>query len=816
MSGDQALQVFRSHSKAMTSYAALLPGIKNTAPSWRHCLKGKCLLAVLFSFHTLTAYAEPPLVGNPIHIQVETSRPAISPPVISDPIHLVVEANRPEPQPPKISNPIHLVVEASRSESQPPQIGIPIRLVVEASRPAPQPPQIGNPIHVVVEASRPSSSPPEIGNPIHIVVEATRPSPPPPQISEPIHVAVITARPSDPASKKLDRAKAALKTCDINAIRAARDDLASIKTNSQEADMLVFNLEQEIKADDAITKSKKAAYEGDLDAADEHLKAANATTCGARKTDVTQQQDKTDQLRKTRDRADEILASCDQDAAEKLLSKLKKQADPSLLDTVASLDRVIMAVTALAKAQDAYLDGDLEAAESYLNDAAKSQCKDNNAMIAKGREKISRLRDILKQIKEAMTSCNLGSARSMLNKIKGTKHILLNEASASLDRIISAHMKSQSSKKAFFDGDLDSATNHLDSALAELNHFDSGACPNLRGKIKGRHQKITRLRTALGRADAAIRACQRPAMQTIMSKLSKHNHVLTRDKVAQLKTALRNCAAKQQKPTTHAEARRSCAARYGEGVTARRRSNGTFSCNCGKGYLKNSSGKGCISREKVVANGKRYCARQIERGILKQAKADGEYKCGCPSKLHYNKWRDICMTWKEVVAEGKQACGSKGQLLGHIKKYDDYICCPSGMPYYKKSNNTCYAKKPKTRSVRKPQEGPRKADKVIKDLTEIIKRRDRKRNSGGTTGPRTSGGSSGGSTLCKRLTQALQKNGNHSISLSRGYSGQKSSACALYRLSREQQNIIRKMKNARCQGTRSIPQMRIPHNPNCR
>ncbi|MCU7837446.1 MAG: hypothetical protein KZQ83_19670 [gamma proteobacterium symbiont of Taylorina sp.] len=353
-----------------------------------------------------------------------------------------------------------------------------------------------------------------------------------------------------------------------------------------------------------------------------------------------------------------------------------------------------------------------------------------------------------------------------------------------------------SSKDAYFKGKLLQSKSYLRQA-------EKSKCSDIISRVSARQNRITRMQSALHRADKSIQDCNISQINSMISNFASVSHLLTKNKTVELKQALEQCAEKKRskpvvkkitKPLTQTQAEYKCTKKYGDGVITSKNKDASFTCRCGSDYIKNKTKTGCISKKRVRDDGNKYCAKKISRGILKKVISIGKYECGCAKSLRYSKSSKACLSKKEIITKGKNICKLNGKVLAFTKSNGQYICCPSNKPHYKKSTNTCYTQKVKTKKKVQYKEHPK----------QIIRKRDP---------PKIKVGSS---NTCKRLWQEMQLLSQQMTPTVASYSGQKDVACKMMRASKKQQEIIGKLKKARCKGAESLSQMKIPINKNCR
>jgi len=339
-------------------------------------------------------------------------------------------------------------------------------------------------------------------------------------------------------------------------------------------------------------------------------------------------------------------------------------------------------------------------------------------------------------------------------------------------------------------------------------------------------------------ADEAISRCEMPKLKKLKTNLTGKTNLLLQRKAQEVNAALQRCnkpkpvVARKKQRTPAEQARHTCRLSLGEGGIAVSRGNGRFDCSCRQGFLINQKNSGCVSKQAAISAGRRYCASTIPGSKLESVKSMGEYKCVCPSSLYYNHIDKACIDWDGVVAHGKGLCARKGQVLGHINAFNKYLCCGSDTPYYDKSDNKCHSKSAGARAASRDREAEKTrkrqqredAQKVIEGLTEIIgtiqssksKRRKSVPNWPGTTGGGGSGGGgSSSSARCQNLSREAERHSSRMQATMSRYRGQKDVACEISRLGKQQQELIRRMKQAGCSGASSIPNMRYPSFPGC-
>jgi uncharacterized membrane protein YgcG len=313
-------------------------------------------------------------------------------------------------------------------------------------------------------------------------------------------------------------------------------------------------------------------------------------------------------------------------------------------------------------------------------------------------------------------------------------------------------------------------------------------------------------------------------------------------------TALQRCSkpkpviVQKPQPSPREQAEQACRRTLGENGVIVRNSAGRYRCECRTGYYQSRDADGCLSRAQVVAAGERHCASTVPGSRLKSADAVDDYQCACPSSLYYDHLRKACIDWDDVVAHGSRLCTRDGQVLGHVKAFNDYLCCDSDTPYYDKADNKCHSQSTETRAARRDRQAAetRKqrqredTQKVIEGLTEIIDTIQRSKGGGGNTLPNwpgttggggssgggsSGGGSSGGgsadSARCQSHAREAERLSSRMQSVMSRYRGQRDVACEIQRLGEQQQSLLRRAKQAGCMGHISIPNVRYPSFPGC-
>lgn len=254
------------------------------------------------------------------------------------------------------------------------------------------------------------------------------------------------------------------------------------------------------------------------------------------------------------------------------------------------------------------------------------KCPGVQERVDKGVAKIDTLINAKTKIASAIAACDANKMASYSGQMKSlsSPHPMMAALIARLDRIVPKVSKASAAyeraKPLYRQGDLAQARAALTEAQAALRALggDPG-CADLGGKIASGLDKITRLDTALGRADAAIKSCSLDEIDALHRQFSANQtHILIRKKAQDLAAAKTRCGTAPDE---------SCRAQFGPAHANKEQSSyKTNVCDCDAGYRWNRDKTRCIPNQKT-ANA--WCGAHNKGSgwFAKNIKADGSYIC---------------------------------------------------------------------------------------------------------------------------------------------------------------------------------------------
>ncbi len=361
-------------------------------------------------------------------------------------------------------------------------------------------------------------------------------------------------------------------------------------------------------------------------------------------------------------------ATCSPSQNAEIMSKLNQAAadgSQAAKDHVAKLTPIVAAVSnahaAYDTAKQAYAAGQLANVRSNLNGAkaaidglgGKPDCSDLAGKIASGLDKADRLDEVLREIGNAVSSCNVAAIERVRQRYGNQSHPAITSALRTGDGIIAANASYEDAKRTYSSGDLGSAESSLSRARSALSQAGGAKCSDLRDKIAGGLSRVERLRDAIRSAEQAVSSCDQPAIKRWTGSLATVTNPAADPVKAKLKRAGKKCES-QAVATRNERCRRDHGPGYHAGKPG---ADGTYYCipsrktadnwcnanNKGSGWragkINAKGGFDCEkSRKQQQAENNAYCRRQHGRGYYAgKPRKDGTYYCR-PTKKTASAW----------------------------------------------------------------------------------------------------------------------------------------------------------------------------------
>jgi len=270
-------------------------------------------------------------------------------------------------------------------------------------------------------------------------------------------------------------------------------------------------------------------------------------------------------------------------------------------------------------------------------------CIADTTRLDTGIAKAQKLDDAFGKIDAAIASCNAGKMASYSKQMSrlSDPHPLMAAKIADLNRVRQAVARPNAAyakaQALYARGDIGQAKTKLREAKTALAALKGKpACGALDRKLDTGIARIDRLNTALGRAEAAIQACDIHQMEAWRLKfLEGPSHPLMRKKIQVLEQAKKRCQT--------VVANKSCRKEFGVHSRARMDQSDykTYVCICQKGYQWNEGKTQCLDAQAIrdrIAAANTYCQEKSGSGYRAgKIQSDGSYYC-IPSKQTASAW----------------------------------------------------------------------------------------------------------------------------------------------------------------------------------
>jgi len=346
----------------------------------------------------------------------------------------------------------------------------------------------------------------------------------------------------------LTRVDGAVASCDLPAMTAmgrqlaGQDHVLLAERAARVASVQVPGLAAENRirdGNDALSKGDLSTARADYEQAIVRLGEIDAALCPDMREEASRSLQEIDRISATLARADDAIAACDVGAMRATASDLAGE-DYVLL--VRSRERLDELAGPIATARDAVEDsrplyerGDLDGAEARLDAAGTalesvpaSVCPEIRDDMASIGEQIADVRSLVAQSENAIASCDRSSVTALQERLAGRDHRLLRAMAAELADFFApveaARNLGETARELYFGGNLDGAERRLLDAVRELESRPT--CTEAIETVERRLDRINRMRTVLVSVDAAVAACNIPAMASMSQQLAPQTHGL--------------------------------------------------------------------------------------------------------------------------------------------------------------------------------------------------------------------------------------------------------------------------------------------------
>ena len=448
-------------------------------------------------------------------------------------------------------------------------------------------------------------------------------------------------------------------------------------------------------------KTGLALYErGDLaEALGDHKRAAKALGridgeyCADLRQQVAASTAQVVRVQKMLAQADENMAACRTDGADKLAQEMASIDHRLLRSKKAEVDSYYRPVNAATNLIDAasgqYFKGNIDAAENRLSQARQElaerpDCSAVFAHIERNVGRIGTMRRTLNKVDRAMAACSIPAMASMSRQLDGQPHALLVQKKNGLDRIMvpasTAQRRNAEAWPLFENGQLVAAQTRLEQALDQLDQIgqiDRTLCTPLRREIESRLNEADRVRSTLVIVDAALSSCNFADIDLLKANLANASHVSLKRAFEDLQAGRLRCGLSDDEKLAQAEA--TCRRKYDNSIVDEFDvQTGRYNCVCAADYMWDPENAACIAQLDVQEVSNQICASGYPNSVAVNIRGPKQFECNCREGYVWNEDESSCVAADVVVQNAVEACAREDGYPAEIEGAGRFTCCPNG------------------------------------------------------------------------------------------------------------------------------------------